>query len=122
MSRASLLALAALSAIACSDPAEFRPAKGVKDLPSQKTAYRVQESTGDCLRIGFVVRARAIEDIAETVANHGGTHFKVVDDRSHVTTETDFVARQSFGVVHGSSSSYDVKHHRYTAEAYRCAD
>ena len=106
------------TATACGDPAQFRPAKGVKDLPSSKTAYRVKDSS--CNSIGFVIQGKSIEDIAETTANHGGTEYKVLDDFGHTTVETDFAASQSFGVTQGHASSSEQKHHAYTAEAYRC--
>lgn len=102
----------------CGDPADFRPAKGVHDLEPAKVAYRVQESV--CESIGFVKRAETIEDIAETVANNGGTEFRVLNDNQSETVETDFRAAKTFGVTHGSASSRVEKHHSFTAEAYRC--
>jgi len=77
------LALALVLLIAC-DPAEFRPAKGVKDLPSAKAAHRVHDST--CESIGFVIKAESIEDIATTAAHHGATEFKVLNDRVSTTS------------------------------------
>jgi hypothetical protein len=112
------LATMMMLTLAACDPAEFRPAKGVKDSPSTKTAYRVKEST--CDPIGFVIKAPSIEAVSETTANHGGTEFKVLDDFGHTTVETDFAATQTFGVVHGSATSREQKNHSYTAEAYRC--
>lgn len=113
-----LAAILMLGAAGCLDPAEFRPAKNAKDLPSAKTSYRVKESV--CDSIGFVIRAKSIEDIAETTANHGGTEYKILDDFGHSTIETDFAATQSFGVTQGHASSVEQTHHSYTAEAYRC--
>lgn len=115
-----LLALVLISSAgaACGDPADFRPAKGVRDLKPAKVAYRVQESV--CESIGFVKRAETIADIAETVANNGGTEFRVLSDNQSETVETDFRVAKSFGVTHGTASSRVEKHHLFTAEAYRC--
>ena len=113
-------ALALLALVACSDPADFRPAKGVRDLPSVKEAYRVKEADPAFDSIGFIKRARSIEDIATTTANNGGTHYRVLDDQQSATVETDFTAAKTFGVVNGSASSRVEKHHLFTAEAYRC--
>lgn len=114
-----LLACVLLGLTACSDPAEFRPAKGVKDLPSTKTAYRVQQSL--CDAIGIIKSAESIEDIATTVANNGGTEFVVLHDQTSETVETDFRAAKTFGVTRGHASSRVDQHHLYTAQAFRCA-
>ena len=108
---------------ACGDPAQFRPAKGVKDAPAAKTAYRVKDSA--CSSIGFVIKASSIEAIAETTANHGGTEYKILDDFGHTTVETDFTGTnlavtRNLSVTQGHASSSEEKHHAYTAEAYRC--
>ena len=114
-----LLALGcALLLSGCADPADFRPAKGAGDLKATKDAYRVPQSI--CDSIGFVKRAESIEDIARTVANHGGTEFVVLNDNQSTTVETDFAATKTFGVVPGSASSRAEKHHLVTAEAFRC--
>jgi hypothetical protein len=114
------IGLLAMFALSCSDPATFRPAKGLKDYPSTKSAYRVQEPQDGCTELGFVIKASSISDIAETAASHGGTHYQVLDDASSSSTETDAVATQSFGIIHARSSSYEVKHHGYIARVYRC--
>ncbi len=121
MSSSAFAWLLAVTVVACGDGfAEFRPAKGIRDLPSSKAAYRVQSVGADCERIGFVVRATSVEEIADVVADHGGTHYVVLTDQASTSTETDIVASRNFGVTHGHASSTDVKHHRFTAEAYRC--
>lgn len=115
----ALLTLILVVATGC-DPAEFRPAKGVKDLPSAKTAYRVQEDQESCDDIGFVIKASSVDDIAETAANHGGTHYRVLDDFAHSTVETDTVGMGRGGVFVANSSSAVVKHHKFTARVFRC--
>jgi hypothetical protein len=112
------LVILASASVACSDPADFRPAKGAENLKPTKTAYRVPQSV--CDSIGFVKRAESIEDIAETVANNGGTEFVVQNDNQSTTMETDFQATKTFGVVHGTASTRAERHHVYTAEAFRC--
>lgn len=120
LKKLAMLLLLALAA--CGDPAQFRPAKGVRDAPAAKTAYRVKESM--CDSIGFVIKARSVDDIAETTANHGGTEYKILDDFGHTTVETDFtgstVAARNLSVTQGHASSSEEVHHAYTAEAYRC--
>lgn len=91
------------------------------DLPAQKTAYRVKQADSMCDKIGFVIQAESIEDIAATVANHGGTHFRVISDNGTPTVETDTIGSQAFGVVHAHSTSRVVQNHVYIAEAYRCS-
>ncbi len=111
----------ALILAGCSDPARFRPAKGVREFPSAKDAYRVQEPKDGCTELGFVIDADRVEDIAITAARHGGTHYQVLDDFGGSSVETDTTAgRGAFGTIHAHSSSYAVKHHAFTARVYRC--
>ncbi len=122
----NLTPILVLTLAACSDPAVFRPAKGVKDMPAAKIAYRVKDST--CDKIGFVTSAESIEDVAETTAKHGGTEYKILDDFGYTSIETGSVAGHSsvpgqvasLGVTHGHASSREAKRHSYSAEAYRC--
>jgi len=74
----------------------------------------------ECRSIGFVKRASSIEDVARTVANNGGDRFVIAYDNKSTTTETDFAATKTFGVVTGSATSRTEKHHLFTAEAFRC--
>lgn len=122
---------ALLVLVGCSDPAEFRPAKGVKDLSAVTTAYRIKQADLDnmgCDELGGVIKAASIDDVAVTAANHGGTHYLINDDFGHSTVETDTVGGYSGaiggGVSNGafvaSSTSEIVKHHRFVARVYRC--
>lgn len=113
-----------VSVIGCSDPADFRPAKGAESLPSVKEAYRItkEEDVEACRSIGFVKRARRIEDIATTVANNGGTHYRVLNDQQSASMRTNFTVTKTFDGAEGTASTYAVKHHLYTAEAYRCGN
>ncbi|MDB4942643.1 MAG: hypothetical protein JWP97_2177 [Labilithrix sp.] len=121
MMRATWLVLVLPFCGACSDPARFRPAKGAKEYGATKDAYRVQDAKEGCDELGFVVEAATVKDIAETAANHGGTHYRVLDDFGGTTVETDTTAsRGIFGTVDAHSSSYAVKHHVFTAKVYRC--
>jgi len=98
------------------DPAEFRPARGVHDYPSEKTSYRVREIEPSCELIGHVVHTGNLDSIAETVANHGGTHYRIVDDFGGESLEIGWNSYSGGG----NASARKVKHHEYAAEAYRC--
>lgn len=63
----------------------------------------VQDDKEGCDDIGFVVKAPSIEDIADAAADHGGTHFRILDDLG---------ARSAAGVV---------KRHKFTARVFRCS-
>lgn len=102
------------------DPAEFRPAKGVKDLPSAKAAYRVQEDKEGCQELGFVIKASSVDAVAETAANHGGTHYRILDDFGRAVVETETVGGYGYGRFSSSSTSEVVKHHNFTARVFRC--
>lgn len=116
-----LLAVVSLC-VACSEPATFRPAKGVKEFPATKDAYRVNEERDGCFDIGFVIQARRVDDIAETAAAHGGTHYMILDDFGGTSVETDTSGSVTrFGAIDAQSSSYAVKHHVYTARVYHCS-
>jgi len=56
-------------------------------------------------------------------ASNGGTHYRVLDDYSSVTLETDGVSNRlgNTGITTHSSTTRAVKHHRYVAEAYLCS-
>lgn len=110
---------------ACSGDVEFRPAKDAHDLPATKAAYRVKkvEDVDGCRSIGFVRNAESIEELADTTAKNGGTHYRVLEDYGSVTFETDGVSNQwgATGITTHSSTTRAVKHHRYIAEAYLCS-
>ena len=112
---------AVLVATGCyGDPAEFRPAKGVRDLPSVKAAYRVQQAPDGCDDIGGVVEASSIEDIAVTAANHGGSKFHIINDAGRAVVETETKGGYGYGSFNSNSTSAVVKHHRFIARVYRC--
>jgi hypothetical protein len=128
MRAALVLAATGLTLFACGESAQFRPAKGVKDLPVEKTSYRVKEldPSWSCTSIGFVVEAPSIDEIAETTASNGGTHYRVLEDFGHATLETDFNGTRTSPIAgltttQGHATSRIEKHHKYVAEAYRCA-
>jgi hypothetical protein len=112
--------LASVLFVAACDPAEFRPAKGAHDLPSTNTAYRVQEDQDACDDIGFVTKAKSVDAVAVTAANHGGTHYRILDDFGHSTVETETAGGYGYGRFHANSSSEVVKHHSFTAHVFRC--
>ncbi len=116
----SLVLAVALLAGCSSDPAQFRPAKGARDLPSVKDAYRIQEVDPTCDEIGGVIAGRSVDDVATTAANHGGTHYRILNDFSHQTVETQTTGGYGYGVMHAQSSSEVVKHHSLVARVYRC--
>jgi hypothetical protein len=120
MRRLAPLALLALSACG-SNGAEFRPARGVKEPSSTDAAYRVKEVDPDCLSLGFIVHATSIDSIAVVAANHGGTHYVILDDRSSSSLETSYVGSTNFGVSTGHLSTYEARHRHMTAQVYRCA-
>lgn len=80
MNRAVLPMLASAIVLLGCDPARFRPAKGVKEEPSVPTAYRVPADKEGCKDLGFVIEAASIDAVAATAANHGGTHYRILDD------------------------------------------
>jgi hypothetical protein len=118
-------AIVALCLVACaSDPAEFRPAKSARDYPAVKAAYRIHSVDAEaCEPIGVVHSdgRYAIDDIAETAANHGGTHYVVRDDNSSYSYATRGVAMPGPGnTAIVSSSTTPVRHRRVWAQVYRC--
>src|SRR4051812_17162298 len=121
MKKTVVALMASLVVAGCGDPATFRPARNVSPYPAVPTAYRVKEPDSMCESIGFVIEATSIDHIARTTANHGGTHYRVLDDFGDTTIETNTTAGQTFGVVHARSTSRAVQNHAFTAEAYRCA-
>lgn len=118
----AVLGVAAAGCIGSS--ADWRPARGSADLPAKKVAYRVKQEGPMCQHIGFVTHARSIESLADAVAEHGGTHFVVLDDYATQTVETDSygsatrVGNVAFGSAHASSEV--VEHHVFTGEAFLC--
>lgn len=117
-----LWVLASVALVACSDPAEWRPAKSAKDYPATKDAFRVQHAPAECESIGVVHAegAGSIDDIAKTAAKHGGTHYVVgldVDHPEQVTTTTG----STYGGAFVANSRSETEHHRTVrAEVYRC--
>ncbi len=67
---------------------------------------------GSCRSIGFVRNASSIDDLAETTASNGGTHYRVLDDNGGDVVVTDF--------GRNTAVSRTVKAHRFVAEAYLC--
>ena len=118
----AMLVLGCMWLMACgSDPARFRPAKGAGSFPAAKTAYRVEAPSDGCEAIGVVIEADSIDDIASTAANHGGTHYRVLDDFGGTSIETTGSATHvGWGNYVGRSTSREVKRHWYTAQVYRC--
>ena len=112
---------AVLVLLGCSDPATFRPARGAKDSPSVKNAYRVHGDPG-CDDIGGVVEATSIDDVAETAANHGGTHYQIMNDFGDASLETETHGGYGYGAFHAQSTSRVVKHHVFVARVYRCGE
>jgi len=110
--------------VGCSDPAVFRPARGVKDLPSVKVSYRIREADPTCESRGFIVDATSIDDLAETAANHGATHYKVIEDVQGTAFDTEASGPGSrFGNVVIASGQFTTTArttHRYVAEAFVC--
>jgi ABC-type uncharacterized transport system ATPase subunit len=107
---------------ACGDPANWR-ARDARAYPATKAAYRVEQADEACDRIG-VVHAKGsnvIEDIAETAARHGGTHYVIRDDRHSYSLETRQSATAITPTWAVARSSTTVVDDRATwAEVYRC--
>ncbi len=123
MPRAALLAVL-VACGGCSDPAEFRPAKGVSDYPATKDAYRIQEPGEDCVSIG-VVHADgddAIADIAVTAARHGGTHYVVRGDADDPELVSHTVGTANHGVFVATTRGRVERNRRIWAQVYRCAN
>ena len=109
-----------LAAAGCGEWAEFRPAKGLNDLPSVDDAYRVHDDMPECREIGYIVRGSSIDEVARTAASNGGTHYRILDDFGHETVETSSAGTYGRGYYGGHSSSAVAKHHRLTARVFRC--
>lgn len=118
MTRAAAFSVvvAGLALVACSDPASFRPAQGVADLPRTEKAYRIFDVSNDCKAIGDV-EGTTIQGIATTVANHGGTHFLVTDER---VLQQYVTAQQSLAVGYSQSQGNLESMKQIKAEAYVC--
>ncbi len=117
--RRALVALALSVAGGCNDPADFRAAQGVSDLPKTvENAKRLYSTPNDCTVLGTVLGA-SVKDVAITVANHGGTHFLVTDDRKvqEFVTSNDYRGGPAY--AQQGSSLYTRK--EVSAEAYYCA-
>jgi hypothetical protein len=114
--------LGLLVLVGCGDPAEFRPARDAKAFPSTKAAFRVHEPPDGCDPIG-VVHAKgelAIDWIAETAANHGGTHYVVRRDHSDEYLETRSSAVTVSNLTVGHSTTRVARDRFVWAEVYRC--
>ncbi|MBX3191908.1 MAG: hypothetical protein KF819_33260 [Labilithrix sp.] len=109
-----------MALVACGDAAEWRPAKGAADFPAEKTSYRVKEADPTCTSLGYVIKASSIDQVAETAANHGATHYKLLEDFKHVTLETETSAYGGRNWAVANSTTSAVTHHKFVAEAYRC--
>jgi hypothetical protein len=103
------LALASLAG--CGDPATFRPAKGVHDMPEVKTAYRVKVKPEGCVSLGFIDAEGqgAIENIAETAARHGANNYLIALDTA-----------EEVEIERGITGAVARPNHKYVAEALRC--
>lgn len=90
-----------------------------------KDAYRVQAADPSCESLGFIREATKIDDLAKTAANHGATHYRVLDDQQGIAFDTEYsgVSRKVGGVtvMNGTSTSTSRTTHQYIAEAYRCS-
>jgi hypothetical protein len=102
----------------CNDPADFKPAKGAADYPSSAVAYRLYSVGSDCTSIGIVEHATTIPAVATTVANHGGTHYVITDERMIEEVVTSGQSLGGAAYAHQTSNRSRTK--QYTAEAYRC--
>jgi len=111
-----VLAAAGVVLAACNDPASFRPAQGVADLPRTEKAYRIFEVSNDCKPIGDL-EGTTIQAIATTVANHGGTHFLVTDER---VLQQYVSASPSLAVGYSQSQGRLESTKQIKAEAYVC--
>lgn len=114
---AGVLGLLLLASCA-SDPAEWRPARGVGDLPAAKDAYRIPQAQEGCRSIGVVHAegSTVLADIATTAARHGGTHFVVRGDVRDTHYETTGLV--SSGVLLASTQA--VTDRATWAEVFRC--
>jgi hypothetical protein len=118
------LACAAGLLVGCRDPADFTPAKGVRDLPRTETATRTFLRPGGCMGIG-VVKGLSTADVAITVANHGGTHYFVTDERvlHEYTTSEEALDERVGKVAYSHQRQANIASTpETTAEAYRCPD
>lgn len=110
------LAFAVALLVACNDPADWRPAQGVADLPKRENAWRIFTVASDCTAIG-TVEGTSVKDIAITVANHGGTHYLVIDER---VLQQYVTAPQSLAVGYSQTGGSLESTKQVRAEAYVC--
>lgn len=115
-------AIVCLVLVACGDPATWRPARGAKDYPAAKAAYRVERADDGCDSIGVVHAegSSVIDDIATTAANHGGTHYVIRDDQrdKYLETRGGAVTGNGYALVRATTR---VREDRATwAEVFRC--
>lgn len=107
------------------DEADFRPARGARDYPAERDAYRAKSEADvdGCESIGVVHSRGAhptVEELAVTVRNHGGTHYIVRGEQHEDAYETTGTATRFGGgyLVHART---EVDHMRSLwAQAYRC--
>ncbi|MBS2015899.1 MAG: hypothetical protein JST00_23630 [Deltaproteobacteria bacterium] len=111
-----VLAFAAGLLFGCNDPADWRPAQGVADLPKRENAWRIFTVANDCTAIG-TVEGTSVKDVAITVANHGGTHYLVIDER---VLQQYVTAPQSLAVGYSQTGGTLESTKQVRAEAYVC--
>lgn len=118
LGRAPALAGLVVAIAGCNDPADFVRAKGAADFPSTSIAYRLFSVGSDCTSIGTVEHGPSIQAIAVTVANHGGTHYVITDER--MVEEYVTSGQNLGGAAYAHQTSNLARRKQYTAEAYRC--
>jgi hypothetical protein len=118
IARPVVLGCALLAGSGCNDPADFARAKGAADFPSTSVAYRIFSVSSDCTSIGTVEHAATIQAVAVTVANHGGTHYLITDERyiQEVVTSGQSLG----GAAYAQQTSTTSRTKQLSAEAYRC--
>lgn len=118
VARPLVLGCALLAGSGCNDPADFARAKGAADFPSTSVAYRIFSASSDCTPIGTVEHATTIQAVAVTVANHGGTHYLITDERFIQEVVTS--GQNLGGAAYAQQMSTVARTKQLTAEAYRC--
>lgn len=120
-----VLGVGLLTLVGCTEPAIWRPAKGVDEQERvTDRATRVMEVPKTCTYLGVVHGEgdEVLKDIGITAANHGATHYVLQNDHrwSEGYETRGIVTRPADNVAFVRTQTTELEYRKAWAKAYRC--